>query len=357
VLKKTNDEEAAIVDMINKGSPFKVINEFTGFTYKVIKRIAVENNLFERMIENNQSFKRRRAGITHKIQAAERYRETDKVFGDEIERRIANGEHKVPLIALVGKSQAYFDRFLKWKSQSLVEALRANGQRVNAENRAKASVLGANRTRGVPLKKITEDIEFLYKEMLFEGVHLAEIRRVMLPLGFGCEKVKQMGEIWGKPDRCDQSGENNPMYGKSAPNGSGIGTKGWVNLGNKRHFFRSSLEMRIFLHLYDAGTVFSLSKHRIPYLLDGVKRTYCPDYVVGTIVYEIKPSKLLSTDENKTKFSAAKEYLAKRCLEFQVVTEETFSLRKYEESDIMNMIDNGILEIDEKNLTKLLKWI
>jgi len=355
--KKTDKEEATIVDMINRGLPFKVINHSTGFTYKVVKRIAIENNLLEKMKESNQAFKRRRAGTAHQSKAIQRYEETNRVLGEEIERRIMNGEHKVPLIALVGRTQAYFDRFLKWKSPELVELLKFNGERVNATNRKKASIIASNKTRGVSLKEITPAIELLYKQMLSEGAHLAEMKRVLLPLGFGCLKVKQMGELWGKPDRCDQSGENNPMYGKSPPQGSGIGTKGWLNLGNKRHFFRSSLEMRIFLHLEDSGVTFSLSKHRIPYSLNGVKRTYCPDYVVGTTVYEIKPSKLTNTEENKAKFAAAREHLSKRCLDFQIITEETFSLRKYEKDDIIELIDNGILEIDEKNLTKLIKWI
>ena len=355
--RKTEKEEADIRNRIIVGESYKQINESTGFTYKAVKRIAIEGGLFEKMRENNATFKNNILRMRMKELAKNRYLETDAVLGEEIERKIRSGTHKVPLVNLVGKSQAYFDRFLKWKSQELVEVLKANGERVLSENRLIASKKGADKTRGVPSKEITSCVEKLYKDLLSQNIHMAEIKRKMKPLGYGCKKVEQMAATWGSPSRCDQSGRNNPMYGKAPHKKSGIGVKGWLTLGGKRIFFRSSLEMKIFLLLHAEGEVFSLSRHRIPYILDETERTYCPDYVIANTVYEIKPKALVETKENRAKFSAAEEYCKTRGLSFNIVTETTFNLTKLTEEDIMNLIKEGVLEIDDKNLNKLKRYL
>jgi hypothetical protein len=362
VPRKVNKEtENKIIDLIKGGKSFCQINSETGHTYKVISRVATEAEIYDLMRENNARYKKevssRKTATILKQRAEERYRKTDEEHGELIKQMILAGDHMTPILEETNLKLTYFRRYIRWKSPELTNRLLSNSARVNKENRLKAGIKGAEKTKGIPKKQITRDIKEIYCQMLLDGLHLAEIKRRLLPLGFGSEKVKQLGNLYGKPQRANQSGKNNPMYGKQPPAGTGIGVKGWLNILGKRLFFRSSLEMKIFLHLASKGVVFSLSKHRIPYLLGGKERTYCPDYVIGDKVYEIKPRALLETKENKTKFSAAKEYCEKRNLSFGVVTEKTFDLTQYTEQDIMNLIDENVLEIDNKNLNKLKRWL
>lgn len=119
---------------------------------------------------------------------------------------------------------------------------------------------------------------------------------------YGKEKADIIKEKLSKAN----SGENNPMYGKPSSLSSGGGRKGYY----RGTHFRSSLEM-LFMHkcwtkgiAYKSAESLSFVVH---YELDGVKRTYRPDFYLPDTdtVIEIKPSHLINNYENTKKIEAA----------------------------------------------------
>lgn len=132
------------------------------------------------------------------------------------------------------------------------------------------------------------------------------------------------------------SGRGNPMYGKPAPQGSGNGWKGWF----KGWFFRSLRELSYAVMLEKQKKKWvGAEKHRISYTDPlGVKRTYCPDFLVeNKILVEIKPDKLIQTPSVMAKSKAGKDYCEKQGLTYHITDisllplEELVAMYKKEE--------------------------
>jgi len=117
--------------------------------------------------------------------------------------------------------------------------------------------------------------------------------------------------------RKSSAGENNPMYGKIAPIGSGNGWSGWY----RGIYFRSLLELSYLIYMMDHDILFESGEcvqHRIKY--DDNKNYYCDYYLVLQEQYiEIKPSALLYTESNLKKFKSAKDKFGDK---FVVLTEK-----------------------------------
>lgn len=117
------------------------------------------------------------------------------------------------------------------------------------------------------------------------------------------------------------SGEQNPMYGKPSPSGSGNGWSGWY----RGKYFRSLLELS-YMHtnlLYESA---EQKKFRIPYIINGVSRTYMADFIVDDLMIEIKPKKLWASFGNSVKFEAAHEWCKNNNMKFIVIEPEKLSL-------------------------------
>jgi hypothetical protein len=141
----------------------------------------------------------------------------------------------------------------------------------------------------------------------------------------------------------NSSGENNPMFGRPAPEGSGNGWSGWY----KGIFFRSLLELAFLKKMIEEGINFEsgeLKCHGIPYVMDDTNRTYFPDYyLVDTETYvEIKPKRLTLSRENMIKFEAAKL----SCNNFQVITE--YDIKKLTNEEIVRLYISGDLKWMER---------
>jgi len=135
-------------------------------------------------------------------------------------------------------------------------------------------------------------------------------------------------------------GENNPMFGKPSPKGSGNGWSGWYN----DIFFRSILELSYLKYLIDNEINFESaekSKYAIEYNNGSIKRKYFPDFYLidDDILIEVKPSKLINTEQNKQKFKEAK----KRD-NFLILTENEIEILSDE-------------EIKKLTINKNIKWI
>ncbi|MDF2534860.1 MAG: hypothetical protein K0R18_1019 [Bacillales bacterium] len=125
------------------------------------------------------------------------------------------------------------------------------------------------------------------------------------------------------------SGENNPMYGRPSPVGSGNGWSGYY----KGVYFRSIIELSFLKYLIDSNVRYEngeKKKHKIEYNLNGKILNYFPDYYLldSNEYVEIKPKKLLSTKKNAAKFDSAIKKFGDK---FKVLTEEDVSLLQIEE--------------------------
>lgn len=108
--------------------------------------------------------------------------------------------------------------------------------------------------------------------------------------------------------------------------------RGYVNAtkaGPGRVHYKSSWEKRMVEKLEADPRVlsFQYEKLSIPYVLDGHKRHYVPDFTVlytdmRTIIYEVKPSCFLGAKINVAKFAAAHEFCKYHGWEFRVLTEK-----------------------------------
>ena len=136
-------------------------------------------------------------------------------------------------------------------------------------------------------------------------------------------KGKTFEEIYGKEKAAELkeklserfSGENNPMFGKPSPKGSGNGWSGWY----KNFYFRSLLELSFLIR--EQRELKSAESIKIPYIdFDGTARTYHPDFICENTLIEIKPKKLLGTATNKLKFEAGKKFCENNDFQFKILT-------------------------------------
>ncbi len=354
--KTTIEEEKEIANRIIDGYNNKKIIEEFRFSHKIIYRIAKAFNLCEKLKENNKKCKRE-VGERVRNRAFVRYEEFDKKHGRLIEIRINEGAHQNLILKEFHILQTFFERFIKWKSLDLVEQLRINGIRVNKENALKNSLLGAEKVRGVELKPFSEEAVKIFLKLKDEGKCLAEIKRCLSKLGYKDKKVVQLCQRYGKPDKRSFRGELNPSFGVTPSKKCGKGITGSYFKDGKQYLFRSSLELKIFLYLSEVGINFDLSKHRIPYQINGVNRTYQPDIVIDDTIYEIKPIKLVAESNNCVKFVAARNYCNKYNLKFDIITEQTYCLKTLNKEIINLLIENRVIELSEKQLVRIFNAI
>lgn len=233
-------------------------------------------------------------------------------------------------------------------------------KKINSKNARINGAKSALKLKGKERRPIPDEIENLFLSMKKNGFSGNQIAKALEERGFWWRKFAQLCEKHGKPKNQQvRSGKLNGMFGKSPPEGAGIGSKGWVLVDNKKVFFRSSLEMKFFLYLKKNNIRFSLSKHRILYEINGRQKTYCPDLVIDNLIVEIKPSKLASSKENVKKIKALESYCRKFQLHCEIWTEqklkeENFSLSKEE---FLTYVENNEIMVDETNKQKILRWL
>lgn len=146
------------------------------------------------------------------------------------------------------------------------------------------------------------------------------------------------------------SGSNNPMYGKPSPKKAGNGWSGWY----KNHYFRSLRELGfIVLYLESNKLDWSSAENiRIPYIsYDGKHRTYSPDFLVGDIIYEIKPKRLINSPLNILKRNAGEEYAKSHNLKYIIMDFDIIEFNK-----LKTLIDNNIVKLTDKTEIKYNEW-
>lgn len=161
---------------------------------------------------------------------------------------------------------------------------------------------------------------------------------------FGEEKAKKIKQNLSEKNK----GENNPMYGKPSPMGSGNGWSGWY----KGVYFRSLLELSYMKYLDDNNISYINGETlKIPYMIDGVCRTYRPDFIVGDNIIEIKPYTLINTVSNKLKFDSARELYKDK---FIILTER--DINKLGFYDINKMVNEKVVVFIDRYKVKFEQW-
>lgn len=148
------------------------------------------------------------------------------------------------------------------------------------------------------------------------------------------------------------SGENNPMYGKPSPKGSGHSISGWY----KTFYFRSLLELA-FIFEHENEDIRSAENIAIQYVDENThKRTYHPDFIIGNCIYEIKAEWAKSLDNNVRKFLAASEFCQKNNYIFNVKTEN--DIMPLLKEKLKQKYDEGYLKfhIDIMDVLRRIKW-
>ena len=138
-----------------------------------------------------------------------------------------------------------------------------------------------------------------------------------------------------------RSGEENHMYGKPAPAGSGNGYSGWF----KGIFFRSKLELSFLIHHSDHDIISAESLFSIPYVNSmEVNRSYRPDFLFDkTKVVEVKPRKMMFEGENTRKYDAARRYFDNSIYEYVIYTEDDFHVLSFDE--LLELVDEGVVTL------------
>lgn len=120
---------------------------------------------------------------------------------------------------------------------------------------------------------------------------------------YGEEEAVRLNNLRKEKASLASKGSKNPMFGKPSPGGSGVGWKGYY----KSIFFRSLRELMYMVELDDMNIIFQSGEFlKIEYTIEGVKRTYRPDFILPELrkVVEIKPTRLINSKTNLLKFEA-----------------------------------------------------
>lgn len=350
-----------IIDLIHDGYGDTFIRSELQIGRKPIHRIAKDYGVLKELKYNNQFYKTNKYREISNYKRLIYYKNLDLLYGKSVDIIVKNGGILNDIIKImVGVPHKKILGFLEYKN---VNEIRKQNSKEYVSNIARINGRKSALTlSNKELKPITPEIVkrftilkdiLKYKQKVYDALKEE--------FGFGEKKCHQLCKRYGYPLDNPQTGELNPMYGKSPGKNAGIGVKCWLLHGGIKYFCRSSLELKVMCYFIDKKIPFQISKHRIPYIDDGGnKRTYCPDVVITDNdkmvphLYEIKPHMMTFIRNNVIKSNAAKEYCKKFGMEYGwFITEKRLDLAKYNLQYIMDMIDDKIVNIDDKNLEKL----
>lgn len=168
---------------------------------------------------------------------------------------------------------------------------------------------------------------------------------------YGEEEGNKKIEEYKNKATIDKSGGKNGMYGKPAPQGSGNGWKGWY----KGIFFRSLRELSF---MYDQDLIGNQwnpaenKKYKIEYTdINGQIRNYFPDFIIGNIIYELKPQRLINSQSVKLKTEAALIWCKNNGYEYIITDWNIIDV-----DIIYNLVTKKEIVFQEKYLNKFLKY-
>ena len=172
---------------------------------------------------------------------------------------------------------------------------------------------------------------------------------------YGKEEADNRQNKWLNKLSIKFSGENNPMYGKPSPQGSGNGWCGWY----KNIHFRSLLELSFIIYYIERFNfkfeTAETKKYKIDYIdYKNTNRTYHPDYILNDkYLIEIKPKHLMKCKDIILKKEAAIKY----CNENNLIYKLLEPIKKININDIHTLIDNKLLIFTDRYKIKYDKYL
>jgi predicted HicB family RNase H-like nuclease len=291
----------------------------------------------------------------HKSRRDKRVKEIRTQFGKDILNLVNSGSTIGEIVSFVNLPIKIIRYYLE--QEGLYETTKQNWKlrRVMvAQSNGKKS---SNTLAGVHLKPLTDEIKTWFVEQLRLGKFQYEVSKELKEkFQYGGKKYRQLCDELGYPPYKPKVGKYNAMYGKLPGKSSGIGAKGWIYVNGNKMFFRSSLELKVFLYLDENNIPFTQSLHRIEYTYKNNNRTYCPDIVIGNIIYEIKPMALTKIESVKIKFVALQKYCSERGLQCDYITEHTFPLLLTVDKLDKYISDKKII-VDDNNYNKIVRYL
>ena len=149
--------------------------------------------------------------------------------------------------------------------------------------------------------------------------------------------------------RTNSSGASNPMYGKPAPNGSGVGWKGWY----QGRFFRSLRELSFMVNNpeYEGAETAYWTAHYVDYA--GTSRTTRPDFVCTALraVVECKPLRLHTSPAVLDKKKAMEDLCQQRGYTYTLVDPPILP-----KEVILDLMAGGVVRFSGKYEEKVRRW-
>lgn len=151
---------------------------------------------------------------------------------------------------------------------------------------------------------------------------------------YGTSRANEMMSDLKMRKSKNTSGENNPMYGKPAPPGSGVGWKGWFNGTH----FRSLRELKFLLEnpTYESAECAEWTAKYTSW--NGSSRTTRPDFVNRglKVLVECKPERLHNTPLVSLKSEAMQSLAESRGFEFRLLDPGIVEM-----SELKDLVDSG----------------
>jgi hypothetical protein len=110
----------------------------------------------------------------------------------------------------------------------------------------------------------------------------------------GIASTKEKEELRRK--KISETMKKNPLSG-GLRHGSGRGKKGWY----KGYWCDSTWELAWVIYQLDNGKIPVRNKEGFKYIIDGVEKTYYPDFILDNIFYEIKGRRSFNDMDEKNK--------------------------------------------------------
>lgn len=142
------------------------------------------------------------------------------------------------------------------------------------------------------------------------------------------------------------SGSGNPMFGKDAPIGSGVGWSGWY----KSIYFRSFRELSFLLDNPTCETA-ERKKYTASFMFEGNHRTCRADFILENCIIEIKPIRLQSSAINIVKREALIKLAKELNMEYKVIDP------LYPSKEVVkNLIINGEIKFIKRFEDRIYRW-
>lgn len=362
-LKNTGIYDKVIQLIHNQYSKDEILIELHLTEYELNIIISVSCS-YKQYIKNNQAFRVKNNRKQKEILLNNQILEFCKINEDKLYDLIFNKNSILKDIYLYFNNTKKHIILNSIKKLNFYDKCKQNYYEVNVKWNKINSLKGADKVRGTKIIKtaVTHEMIDFYvnckNNNLFEGETRRLFHKHFKTSGGNTWNylIQHYGQIKKHPSKF-LKGELNIMYNKSPDNKSGRGINGKVYINGEQFFFRSLLELQVFLYLELNNINFILSKHRIPYIYNNSPKTYCPDIVINDTIYEIKPESLQSNNINKLKFNVLQEYCNKTHLKCEYIGYKTYNLSNINKQFILNKIENNIIKLSDKQYQRLLKNI